>query len=73
MGGTREFHVLADQENIDRAQIELVKEREGGEAFFGRMHTSIELHWEYISEQSEMKDIQFAYHNCLALVLDNVT
>jgi hypothetical protein len=44
MGGTREFHVLADQEDIDRAQIEFVKEREGREAFFGRVHTSIKLH-----------------------------
>jgi hypothetical protein len=73
MGGTRRFHVLADQEDIDRAQIEFVKEREGREAFFGRMHASIKLHWEYISEQSEIKNIQFTYHDRLALVLDDMT
>jgi hypothetical protein len=55
MGGTRKFHVLADQEDIDRAQIEFVKEGQGREALFGRMHTSIKLYWEYVSEQSEIR------------------
>jgi hypothetical protein len=43
VGGIRKFHVLANQEDVDCAQIELVEEGERREAFFCRMHTGIEL------------------------------
>lgn len=39
----RFFHVLADQENIHGAQIELVEERESREALFRWVHAGIEL------------------------------
>lgn len=36
-------HVLANQKNVDRAQVELVKEREGREPFLGWVHARIKL------------------------------
>lgn len=36
-------HVLADQENIHRAQVELVEEWKSREPFFGGMHSSVKL------------------------------
>jgi hypothetical protein len=37
------FHLLANQQNVYRTQVELIKERESGEAFFGRVHACVEL------------------------------
>lgn len=40
---TGAFHVLANQQNVYRTQVELIKKWKGGEAFFGRMHPCVEL------------------------------
>lgn len=42
-------HVLANEKDIYRTQVELVEERKRREAFFGRMHSRVELYQLYVS------------------------
>lgn len=48
----RKMHILADQQNVHRAQVKLVEEWKSRKAFFGWVHTGIELSGQGVSFSS---------------------
>jgi hypothetical protein len=72
--GGRGGCLLADEENVDGAEVEVVEEREGSKTIVRRMLASIELWTKPVSaimSRSTMDDVGH-YHDGLALVLDNM-
>ena len=63
-------NVLANEEDINSAQIELVVVWERGKPFVCRMHSRIELQT-LISQDAP--DWLSTYHYCLALILEDMT
>lgn len=66
-------NVLADQENIDCAEIKIVKVWHSGHAFSSGMHTSIELRLDEPHAFVRSCSVSGTYHYSLALVLEYVT
>jgi hypothetical protein len=71
---SRGRNVLAYQEDVNLAEVELIVEGESGKTIICRVHTSVKL------EIMSATDLVGAYavtrrhyHDCLALVLDDVT
>lgn len=69
----KERHSLADQENVDSAEIELIKVRQSSKAVVGWVHTGIEL--SDISQQSVVNKgaAVKSYHDRFAFILENMT
>lgn len=68
------IHSLADEQDIYGAQVEVVKEGQGGQSVIGRVLAGIELEGRLATVGRKCaREGSIAYHDGLALVLYNVT
>lgn len=69
----KNLDILADQENIYRTQVEFVEEWKRRESFFSWVHACIELQRPQLACGVLWWNQIESHHDCLALVLNDVT
>lgn len=73
--GTGKCNLLADEEHVDGAEVEVVKEREGGQSVVGGVLAGVELALELagVKEFGGSWRFEETHHDGFPLVLDDVT